>query len=193
MMYVRHTFMRSIGAAVRLLGCLAMLFFTAMANAQAVKPPPDVDKPVKVKVEGEELYAIGFDRLAAFEYTVIDAATGASEEEIEVAKQRDQIPGWARFYDQKRIALTGFMMPLVVKDGLSTKLIMMRDITTCCFGNVPNMNEYVIVSMKGAGVKAIQDVPVVLTGIFKISEQYEAGYLTSIFQMDGEKFLGPKK
>jgi hypothetical protein len=33
----------------------------------------------------------------------------------------------------------------------------------------------------------------VLTGVFKISEIYEGGYLTSIFQMEGDKFLGPKK
>ena len=70
---------------------------------------------------------------------------------------------------------------------------MMRDITTCCYGNVPNMNEYVIVTMTGTGVKPIQDIPVVLTGTFRIAEKYENGYLSSIFQMDGEKFLGPKK
>ena len=39
----------------------------------------------------------------------------------------------------------------------------------------------------------MQDVPVVLTGMFRIAEIYENGYLSSIFQMDGEKFLGPKK
>ena len=105
----------------------------------------------------------------------MDAATGATEEEIEAAKKRDQIPGWVRVYNQQRVALTGFMLPLVVENGLARKFIMMRDITTCCFGNVPNMNEYVIVTMKGTGVKPLQDVPVVLTGVFKISEIYEGG------------------
>jgi hypothetical protein len=153
----------------------------------------DAQKPVKVKIEGQDVYALGFDRLAAFEYELVDAATGATEEEIEASRKRDQIPAWIRLYDKQRIALTGYMLPLQVQDGLTTKLIMMRDITTCCFGNVPNMNEFVIVTMKSGGIKAIQDVPVVLTGVFKIAEQYEGGYLTSIFQLEGEKFLGPKK
>jgi hypothetical protein len=152
-----------------------------------------IQQPTRVKIDGQELYAVGFDKLAAFEYTLVDAATGASEAEMEASRAKDQIPRWIRLYDKQKIALTGFMLPLVVENGLVRKLIMMRDVTTCCFGNVPNMNEYVIVTMKGEGIKPLQDVPVVLTGTFKISEIYEGGYLTSIFQMDGEKYLGPKK
>ena len=170
--------------------CTALLLSVASSGAHADAAP---ERPVKVAVEGEQMYAVGFDKLAAFEYTVVDAATGASEEEMKTARTRDQIPGWVRTYDKQKVALTGFMLPLVVENGLVRKLIMMRDITTCCFGNVPNMNEYVIVTMKGPPIKALQDVPVVLTGVFKINEVYEGGYLTSIFQMDGDKFLGPKK
>lgn len=172
---------------------LAALRLLTADAARAEAAAAELQKPVKQAIAGEQMFAVGFDKLAAFEYTVVDSATGASEAEIEAAKQRDQIPAWIRLYDKQRIALTGFMLPLVVDQGLARKFIMMRDITTCCFGNVPNMNEYVIVTMKGAGVKPLQDVPVVLTGVFRINEIYEGGYLTSIFQMNGEKFLGPKK
>lgn len=161
--------------------------------AQAPVPPPASTAPVKITVEGDEMFAVGFDKLAAFEYTIVDAATGATAEEIEKAKQRDQVPDWIKLYQDKRIALTGYLMPLQIENGLAKKFIMMRDITTCCFGNVPNMNEYVIVTMKSGGVKPIQDVPVVLVGIFKIEEKYENGYVVALYQMDGEKFLGPKK
>lgn len=172
---------------------LAGLLLAISQGAAAESASADVQKAVKQAVAGEQMFIVGFEKLAAFEYTVVDSATGASEEEMEAAKKRNQIPGWVRVYDQQRVALTGFMLPLVVENGLARKFIMMRDITTCCFGNVPNMNEYVIVTMKGAGVKPLQDVPVVLTGVFKITEIYEGGYLTSIFQMEGDKFLGPKK
>lgn len=174
----------------------ALVFASAMDAAAQIPAPPLTaaqQQPVKVKIEGQDLFAIGFDKLATFEYVVTDAGTGASEEEIAAAKQKDQIPAWARFYDGKKVALTGFLMPLKLENGVTPKFIMMRDITTCCYGNVPNMNEYVIVTMTGPGVKPIQDIPVVLTGTFRIAERYENGYLSSIFQMDGEKFLGPKK
>lgn len=175
----------------RLSSVLAILLCIASSNSVFADAPDQ--KPIRVKIDGQELYAVGFDKLAAFDYTLVDAGTGASEADIEAAKAKDQIPAWIRLYDKQKIALTGFMLPLVVENGLVRKLIMMRDVTTCCFGNVPNMNEYVIVTMKGEAIKPLQDVPVVLTGTFKISEIYEGGYLTSIFQMDGEKFLGPKK
>lgn len=179
----------------RLTSPLAVFIFTLaslVASNTAFADAPS-QTPTRIKIDGQELYAVGFDKLAAFEYTLVDAGTGASEAEMEASKAKDQIPAWVRLYDKQKIALTGFMLPLVVENGLVRKLIMMRDVTTCCFGNVPNMNEYVIVTMKGEGIKPLQDVPVVLTGTFKISEIYEGGYLTSIFQMDGEKFLGPKK
>jgi hypothetical protein len=172
---------------------LAALQLLVAEAATADAAAAELQKPVKQAIDGQQMFVVGFDRLAAFEYTVVDSATGASEEEMVEARKRDQIPAWVRLYDKQQIALTGFMLPLVVEQGLARKFIMMRDITTCCFGNVPNMNEYVIVTMKGQGVKPLQDVPVVLTGVFRINEIYEGGYLTSIFQMDGDKFLGPKK
>jgi hypothetical protein len=176
-----------------LLTAVAGLLIGMPQSALPESATADLQKAVKQTVAGEQMYVVGFEKLAAFEYTVVDSATGASEAEMAAARKNDQVPAWARVYDQQRVALTGFMLPLVVENGLTRKFIMMRDITTCCFGNVPNMNEYVIVTMKGEGVKPLQDVPIVLTGVFKINEIYEGGYLTSLFQMDGEKFLGPKK
>ena len=164
-----------------------------LATARAEPPAGVMAEAPTITVDGQSAYALGFDRLAAFEYTIVDSATGATPEEVEQAKKRDQVPAWIRRYEGKRIALTGYMMPLKVENGLAKKLIMMRDITTCCYGNVPNMNEYVVVAMSGEGVKAIQDVPVVLVGVFRIAEKYENGYIVSLFQLEGEKFLGPRK
>lgn len=178
---------------VHLTTFVVLLFSVVGARAQVPQLSEAERQAVKVTIEDQEVFAVGFDKLAAFPYEIVDAATGATPEQITAAKANDQVPDWIRFYDQQRVALTGYMLPLKVEQGVATKFIMMRDITTCCYGNVPNMNEYVIVSMTTAGVKAIQDIPVVLVGVFKIQETYdEAGYLTSLFQMDGEKFLGPK-
>lgn len=170
-----------------------LVLLSAVTAAAQVATLAEADrKAVTTTIDGQKVYAVGFEKLAAFPYEIVDAATGATPEEIAAAKKDDQVPEWVRIYDQQKVALTGYMLPLQVEDGMTTKFIMMRDVTTCCFGNVPNMNEYVIVSMATDGVKPIQDVPVRLIGTFKIEEVYdEMGYLTSLFQMDGEKFLGP--
>ena len=181
--------------ALTLACCWAALFAgIQIAHAQTPPPMPAVDQtPQKVKIDGGELYVLGFDKLSAFPYTIVDSGTGATAEEIKVAQTRDQIPAWIRLYHGQRVVLTGYMMPLLIENGLSKKFVMMRDVNTCCYGSVPNMNDYAVVTMKGAGIAVVQDVPVELIGTFRIDEKYEGGYVVSLFVIDGEKFIGAKK
>jgi hypothetical protein len=170
----------------------ALLLAGALAAADISAPPPFRD-PVTAKIDGEHLLVLGFDKLSAFPYTIVDAGTGATPAEIEEARKKDKVPDWIKIYDGKRVALTGYMMPLQLENGRSKKFVMMKDVTTCCYGAVPNMNDYVVVAMKGDGIVAVPDVPVVLIGTFRVEEKYEAGYVTALFGMEGEKFLGAKK
>jgi hypothetical protein len=173
---------------------LSTLTFTAGAFAQTPPPAPPVDMtPRKVTIEGAELYALGFDKLASFPYTIVDAGTGATPEEIKVAATKDQVPAAIRLYHGQRVVLTGYLMPLAIENGVTKKFVIMKDVNTCCYGSVPNMNDYVVVTMKGAGITPVQDVPVDLIGTFRIDQKYEGGYLVSLFVFEGEKFLGAKK
>jgi hypothetical protein len=149
--------------------------------------------PQKVTVDGSEVFSLGFDKLSSFNYTLMDAGTGATPEQIAEHRKKDPVPAWVRTYDNQRVVLTGYMMPLQIENGRSKKFVMMRDVTTCCYGAVPNMNDYLVVTMKGAGIEVVQDVPVELLGTFRVDHRYEDGYVVSLFVMDGEKFLGAKK
>jgi hypothetical protein len=171
-------------------GAAAMGIATASPPGAAT---PASREPVMTKIAGESAWVLGFDKLSSFPYTIVDAGTGATPEQIAEAQKRDQVPAWLRRYHDQRVVLTGYMMPLQVENGRSKKFVMMKDVTTCCYGAVPNMNDYVVVSMKGDGVTAVQDVPVLLIGVLKIEEKYEGGYITALFSMEGEKFLGAVK
>jgi hypothetical protein len=171
---------------------VAALFLHVVVVVAQDAPAVDLT-PRKVVVAGEEMLALGFDKLSSFTYTLVDAGTGATEEEIAEHLKKDPVPEWVRAYDNKRVLLTGYMMPLQVENGRSKKFVMMRDVNTCCYGAVPNMNDYLVVTMEGEGVEAIQDVPVDLVGVFKIDHRHDGGYVVSLFAMKGEKFLGPKK
>ena len=156
-------------------------------------PPDPMHKPERVTIDGRELFVVGFDKLAAFPYTIVDTGTGATPAEIEQARKRNQVPDWIRFYHEKPVLLTGYLMPLQLENGLAKKFVLMKDVNTCCYGATPNMNDYVVVTMKGAGVPATQDIPVEIIGVLHVEEKYENGYVTSLFRLDGEKFLGAKK
>lgn len=180
---------------IRRFSCaLLLLSLSTSIRALAADNPSSVDlAPGKVKVDGVEVLSLGFDKLSSFPYKITDAGTGATPEEIAAAMKKDQVPTWLRAYDNVKIALTGYMMPLQIENGKSKKFVMMRDINTCCYGAVPNMNDFVVCTMKGPGIDVVQDVPVQLVGIFHVDQKYEGGYVVSLFMMDGEKFLGPKK
>ncbi len=137
--------------------------------------------------------AIGFDRLSGFPYTIVDAGTGATTEQIAAAQKNDQLPAAIRALDGRRVAVTGFMLPVQMENGRARKLVLMRDVTTCCYGATPNMNDYVVVTMRGEGIKAVQDIPVVLIGVLHVAQTYENGYLVSLYTLDGEEYLGPRK
>ncbi|AHF90336.1 hypothetical protein OPIT5_09090 [Opitutaceae bacterium TAV5] len=170
---------------------LALGFQVAVMNGQA--PAPVDLTPKKIVVDGKEMFQLGFDKLSSFTYTLVDAGTGATPEEIEAHLKKDPVPAWVHLYDNQRVMLTGYMMPLQIENGRSKKFVMMRDVNTCCYGAVPNMNDYLVVTMAGEGIEVVQDVPVDLVGVFHIDHRYEGGYVVSLFAMTGEKFLGPRK
>jgi hypothetical protein len=164
----------------------------AMTAAPPLPKPSDVS-PKTVKIGNAEAYTLGFHLLSAFPYVVTDIGTGASAAEVAAARARDQVPDWIRVYDGKRVLLTGFMMPLQFENGVCRKFVMMRDTNTCCYGATPNMNDYVVVEMRGKGIAPVQDVPVELIGTFRIEEKFESDYQVSLFVIEGEYFLGAKK
>jgi len=166
---------------------------TGAGTGDASPPPPAFIVPSEVTISGQKLLSLGFETLSVFPYDIVDGGTGATKEQIEAASKRDQIPAAIHAYDGKKIVLTGYMLPLTMDNGKAKKFVLMKDTNTCCFGGTPKMNDYVVCEMTGDGVESIQDIPVQLTGTIHVQEKREDGYVVSLFTMDGEKFLGPKK
>lgn len=178
--------------ALTLAGLLLALFVSTAPVFGADAPAVDLT-PQKVVVNGQEMFSLGFDKLSSFQYKLVDAGTGATPEEIAEHIKHDPVPAWVRKYDGQRVLLTGYLMPLQLEKGRAKKFVMMRDVTTCCYGAVPNMNDYLVVTMAGDPVEPVQDVPVELIGTFHVDHRYEGGFVVSLFTMTGEKFLGAKK
>ena len=168
---------------------LSLLLAAGSRGSPEASPP----EATRVTLGGEQVFDVGFNKLASFSYTIVDEATGASPEQIAAARKRDQIPAWLRFYQDKRVALTGFLLPLQLQDGLAKKFVLMKDVNTCCYGAVPGMNDYVVVTMSGDGASPAQDIPVVVIGKLHIEEKYENGLVVSLFELAGDKYLGPAK
>lgn len=137
--------------------------------------------------------AVGFDRLSSFSFEVTDEILQSNTTNATQVASRtaEQIPKTVMAYDQKRIALKGFMLPLKVEGGKVTEMLIMRDQSMCCYGAVPKINEWVSVKMVGSGVRPIMDQAVTLYGKLHVGEMRENGYLVGIYRMDGERIDGP--
>lgn len=172
--------------AAFLLALLALLPVAAQTPAAAAARRTTM-------LAGEEVVVLGFDILSSFPYKIVDQGTGATKEEIEQARKQGQIPASIQSYNGTKVALTGFMLPLKMVAGLAQKFVLMKDVNTCCYGATPSLNDYVIVTMKGPGIKVVQDVPVVVIGNLQVAEKYDGGYAVSLYELEGTKFLGEKK
>ena len=102
-----------------------------------------------------------------------------------------QIPEAIRSLDGRKAVVTGFMLPIKMEGGLVTEFLLMRSQMMCCYGVVPQVNEWVLVHMV-KGVHQLMDVPVSFGGQLHVKELYENGFLTAIYQLDGDKMLPTK-
>ena len=131
---------------------------------------------------------VTFDKLASFAYEVpLDPVTN----KVELAKLNSQIPEVIKKFDKKSVAIRGFMLPLKVENGKVTELLIMRDQSMCCFGTVPKINEWISIKMEGEGVDPIMDQAVTLMGQLLVGEVLENEYLVGIYEMLGDKMIGP--
>ena len=127
---------------------------------------------------------VGFDRLAAFTFTPPEQEAGPA---AQPAKAPDQIPEKIRALNDQKVGVTGFMLPVKMDGGLVKEFLLVKDPMMCCYGVMPRINEWIVVRMKGAGVKPLMDVPITFEGRLKVGEMYENGYLTGIYLLEGDK------
>jgi hypothetical protein len=126
---------------------------------------------------------VGFDRLAAFEYTPPESETAV----------KDQIPAKIKALDQKKVAVTGFMLPTKMDKGLVKEFLLVKDAMMCCYGAMPKVNEWIVVKMNGPGVKPLMDLPLTFEGKLRVGEQFENGYLTGVYLLEGDRMQAQSK
>ena len=158
------------------LGGLALVLAMASAMLAAPAGPPEVE---------DGYLRLGFDRLAAFKF-IAPAFDPAADPKAPLPTGEEQIPAAVKAWSGHKAIVTGFMLPTKLQDGLVTEFLLVKDQMLCCYGAMPNMNEWVVVKMR-KGVRPLMDVPVSFYGELKIGAMFENGYMTGIYQLDGER------
>jgi len=133
---------------------------------------------------------VDFDRLANFKITPPSFDPNAKPGS-EGPSLGTQIPDVIRGLDGHKAVVTGFMLPIKMEGGQVTEFLLMRSQMMCCYGVVPQVNEWILVHMT-KGTHQLMDIPVSFSGQLHVKELYENGFLTAIYQLEGEKMLSTK-
>lgn len=160
----------------RLLLALALLPLAFAAGAPApTVPAPEVD---------QGYLKLGFDRLSSFKFAAPEYDPAANPKAAPPTGE-EQIPAVVKDWSGKKAVVTGFMLPTKLDNGKAVEFLLMANQMACCYGTVPNMNDWVIVKIP-QGVPITQDVPISFRGLFHVRAMFESGYMTGIYELDAE-------
>jgi hypothetical protein len=159
-----------------LLLALAVLPAFALASpSDLVIPAPEVDSGY---------LKLGFDRLSSYKFIAPEFDPVANPKATPPSGE-EQIPPIVKGWNGKKAIVTGFMLPTKLDNGKAVEFLLMANQMACCYGTVPNMNDWVIVKSP-KGVPVTQDVPISFRGTFKVSATFESGYMTGIYELEAE-------
>jgi len=172
-----------VGAAAALLAPLTLS--TAAADAATVSAPA-ANAAGHATAPGYDhgVLKLGFDRLSSYKFVPpeFDPTSGPN---VVPPTGEEQIPAEVKGWSGKKAMVTGFMLPTKLDNGRATEFLLMANQMACCYGAVPNMNDWVIVRIP-SGTPVVQDVPIAFRGTLKVGAMYENGYMTGIYELDAD-------
>jgi hypothetical protein len=127
---------------------------------------------------------LGFETLSGFPFEVTKEMADGSLNLVAASNAtREKIPAAVQAWNNRLVAIRGFLLPLKMNNGLAIEFLLLRNQNMCCFGSVPKINEWICVEPQGEGVRPIMDQPITIMGRLQVGEIRENGYLVGIYKM----------
>lgn len=164
-------------------------FQATPAPAQIGRPPLDPKLLESEPAVVNGYLKLDFDRLADFPFVPVPVDLSTAKPGVPPPSSASQIPAAIKKLDGRRAIVTGCLLPLKIDhaSGLVTEFFLNRTKYYYFDPPVAAFNEWVVVRLtKGVEVNEVNiETPVSFTGTFHVREEFEDGYLTSIYQLDG--------
>lgn len=96
----------------------------------------------------------------------------------------EQIPTRVRELDRQRIRIRGFMMPTRLEDDGVREFVIVSSPMMCCYGQSPEIYEFMLVRMIGKPAPMRENMPVEYEGVLRVGDIYEHGYWAGIFALE---------
>jgi hypothetical protein len=145
------------------------------------------DNP-RVKELATEYKAMTFDELGDFYYYAPDPWETPDKELLKTNK----IPDKVKALSGKKVALTGFMMPIDQDADGSKEFVLNGSYDMCGFGGPVAINQWVMVNYTGNGRVPYTHLPMTIFGELEVGEDYREGRLFSIYRMKAKAASTPQ-
>jgi hypothetical protein len=101
---------------------------------------------------------------------------------------KSPIPDAVKKLDGKLMEFKGFMMPINEVEKIK-RFILIQSLWGCCFGQAPEANHVIVVTMKEGKTTDFFPDAIRVIGRFSVSETREEGFLVSIYQVEADRVL----
>ncbi len=145
----------------------------------------DLLPPLK---KGSPYRQLAFRDLTDFEYEVDWEKDGR---EFQFAAYAERVPKKLRELSNAKVAIEGFMIPTVVDENNEVKeFLLLPDQMSCCFGQAPEANGWVVVS-SDEGVEVMMDRMIRVTGLLTVEERWDEEFFVGLYHMQCSEITGP--
>lgn len=131
---------------------------------------------------------LDFRDLVNFTYEVSWEGDGL---EFDFSAYSKRVPKRLREKSGLSIAVEGFMIPTIVDENNKVKeFLLLPDQMSCCFGQSPEANGWVVVSAK-EGVEVLMDQIIRATGTLTVEERWDEEFFVGLYHLDCNEITGP--
>ena len=97
-----------------------------------------------------------------------------------------EIPDGVKQLDEKKVAITGFMLPIDVDKGKVKQFLLLKSTMSCCFGVAPRINEVIYVEYpKKQKIQTVMDMPITVFGKLSVGQRFrEDLMLMGVYQLE---------
>ena len=96
------------------------------------------------------------------------------------------IPPGIQGLSGQRLRLAGYMMPIELEGRDVLTFVLVRDQQACCYGKMPEMNEWVFVRVAKGTTPMQMDRPIEVDGSFEVGEDIQEGVVVSLYRMTAD-------
>lgn len=137
--------------------------------------------------DAEHVDTVSWELLGGFSYE-FDTPAALEDVSPDVLAQRNErlIPAEVRSLDRRTVAVRGYAIPVVMKNGRTTEFILAaKNELGCCFGDGLSMNQWIhVAAPEGDSFDVTPFAITTVLGVLEVGEDVRMGTVLSLYRMN---------